>query len=290
MGCRDQFCVGGGCTPDDVSAQDFVEAFGYTYNPADPLSQTYKDLLATLPSGLRSSYPGWVAMAEACMRTRALLFCNKTPGDAGTTQQSSANSNLLGQGVGVATTVATTVANSLGIATFGLSSLVAPLLSLFQAHAKAEAAQANALNNLTPLFTEYVRKIDSAFFAGQLDASDAANAIAQAAISFKSSVASLYKSCNAFCGYDAIAGLIASISPQFYQLYADQTSSAESANSGAIISNGSSTSGLLAQTNETGLASVAGLTLPFSLTGNSLLIGIIAIGAVVLFSRNKARG
>lgn len=271
MSCRTQFCIGGGCEPTETDVSAWLAAFGYQYDPNDPLGQDYKNVIAEAPSATRSAV--WDALAEACMRSRAMLFCNQTPGDSGTTQSAAASSNALGvslsQNLSTEAQVGGLAANALQAVPV-VGQIAGPalqeILSLFQHHAQAEAAQSGALSKLGPYVTQAIRQVDYAVASGQISPEEGVSFLESISASMKSSDASLTKSCNAFCGYNAIVDCIAKVSTYYYALLSPSAS-------GDSILSGLSPS--TAQANESGI--VAGATL----TSNPLLI-ILAIVAVVL--------
>lgn len=287
MGCRTSFCIGGGCVPTSTDPSAWVSAFGYTYNPSDPLASVYGDLIANAPNGLTAQL-AWKALAEACMRTRAMLFCNQTPGDSGSTYSSSNNSNLLGVSVqlgqsgaalgeGVAGVAAT---SALGAATAGVGIVFSALLSAIQAHAQAEARQANALSSLGPYVTECIRKADIAVAQGAAP-EDAISFLQQSFMAVKNSWAPLLKSCNAFCWYNAILDLIVQVSAQYYQLPTSLPELQQSNENNVIVPTAvetTQTSALAPGANSTSILAPSILS-----SGNTplLIIAAVVIGAFI---------
>jgi hypothetical protein len=240
MGCRTQFCIGGGCVPTSTDVQAWCEAFGYAYNASDPLYQDYKNLLADLPAPYSQS-PAFLALAEASMRCRAPLFCNSNPGDARTTQSATLSANALGvsvtsgisgeeSAIGGAANVGEQIASSFGASIPGVGSALDLLFSAFQEHAQAEAKQAKALSNLCPYFAEATLKADSSVVTGVSTPDEALSFLQSCAAEFASADASLTKSCNAFCWYNKIVELIAQVSQYYYQYLAPVGTSGEANN------------------------------------------------------------
>lgn len=298
MGCRVQFCIGGGCVPTTTHVSAWVEAFGYSYDANDPLLSTYRDLIAQSPVAHYNN-AAWEALAEACMRTRALLFCNQSPGDAGSTNATAQQSNLLPalgvaqQGISVglnsaaqsasqgATGIVGTIGKLAGPIGIGVSLVFSEILSAFEHHAQAVKAQANALSTLCPYFTEAVRKADYAVFNGQATPDEAIQFLQQVGMSLKSSVASLTKSCNAFCWYNGIVDLIVAVSPMFYQ-YAPQVSGSQS-NENIPSDVGVVSNGVIGQA-ENAIENI----LPVQFRSGPIAIGIMLL-AVFLFIRAIGR-
>lgn len=218
MGCRTQFCIGGGCVPTSSNPQEWLSAFGYTFNPDDPLTQVYRDLIAQSPASLQS-IPAWAALAEACMRSRALLFCNQTPGDSGSTFIASTNANLLNATASIGNTATGIISGIKSIAKAAplVGDAFNILLSAFQAHAQAEQNQANALGKLCPYVTDCIRQADQQVASGA-NPDDAVNFLRQSFMEAKAAWQPLEKTCNAFCWYNAILDLLANVSQHYYQL------------------------------------------------------------------------
>jgi hypothetical protein len=227
-------CVGGGgnCNPFEGTAtvQDYLNGFGYTYNPNDPLASVYPQIISqNTPKSLVNTKfaKGFAIFAEACLRSRTLLYCNRTPGD-GTTPASVSSSaaalrvdsqlglSAAGIGVGIASKLGAItggLAGALGAATAGAGIAIGVLLQIYANHAAAVARQANALGTLCPEATAVMNSIDSAVQSGQISQSDGSAALSQLAATFKANTASLYKDCNAFCAYYAILEMQMQISP-----------------------------------------------------------------------------
>ena len=225
-------CVGGGggCTPNGT-VEEYLAGFGYAYNSADPLASTYQLVLAqNAPKGYTlAKNPQWFALAEACLRARALLYCTKTPGDCGgvygSTVASTAGDNaaLASTSLGLAETGASIgesvagVSSALGPITAGVGAIVGTIIQVFQAHAQAEARQANALCSLCPAASRQIAQIDAAVAIGSATESQAVSGLQQLAISFAGAVASLEHGEDAFAGYVAIFNSLVAISPYYYQ-------------------------------------------------------------------------
>jgi hypothetical protein len=167
---------------------------------------------------------GYRALAEACLRARALLYCNNTPGDAGTTS-AGISQNVAGYAANIAISGAqigeaaaqVAITSTLGLATAGIGLAIGPILAIFQNHAKAVTAQANALSTLCPQASVAIQKFDNAVFTGQATPAQAQLATQQLAASMAASVKSLTKNCNAFCAYNAILQAFVAIAPAYYQ-------------------------------------------------------------------------
>ena len=221
-------CVagGGGCSVANTTVGEYLSAFGIPYNQNDPLP--YKAALSvTKPAGLGSFSNFYFALGEACLRARALLFCNARPGDCGAPQQQGVNSLQLagaigGTGINVSSALTSGMAAAAGLssvaaaATAGAGLILTVVLAHFQEHAAAEAEQSDVLCKLTPQFNASVANVDAAVFSGQADAGQAINTLQQLAGQFASADSHLVKSCNAFCVYNAIALAFAEISKYLY--------------------------------------------------------------------------
>jgi hypothetical protein len=288
MGCRVSFCIGGGCVPTDTSVEDWVEAFGYTYNPSDPLASTYTDLIASAPAQFRSGglYAAWPALAEACMRTRAMLFCNQSPGDAGSTNSQSVASNTL-----TATSIAGEATNEIPVP--GLSEILGPILQVFQEHAEAETKQATALSTLGPQITEAIRRADASVLDGTSTPDQAIAFLQQTMAAAQQSWGGLVKNCNAFCWYNAILNLLVQISEYYYQLTVSQAAIEQSNEenivpSGANIpANATTTVSGTPSTAVTAAATALNQTIG-GIKASTLAIGaVLLLAAVALFSRSR---
>src|SRR5271163_1340479 len=81
-----EVCVGGGqhaASSYATTPQAYVTAFGYSWNSADPFASVYKLILSQYRPVGQLAGGAWDALAEACMRTRNMLFCNNVPADCG---------------------------------------------------------------------------------------------------------------------------------------------------------------------------------------------------------------
>lgn len=292
MGCRNTYCIGGGCEPTSTDVKAWVAAFGYVYDANDPLESYYKEVIATYPESKNG--PVWSALAEACMRTRAILFCNSTPGDVGGLKNGSTATNIPGigaiafQGAQVGESIATAagaVLGALGPITAGVGSILGPILQLFQAHAKAVAAQANALNSLTPLATQSIRQCDAAVQNGSATPEQGVTFLHSLAQTISQQDAGLTKSCNAFCGYNAIVNAMADVSVYFYQL-----SAAAQAQSVELTSNITQTPTNITSGTLTPSAALAAVTpaAPSVFSTIPAIVWIIIAIAVIFFAMRGA--
>jgi hypothetical protein len=274
MGCRTDFCIGGGCVPTSTSVEAWLSAFGYTYEENDPLATDYANLIAQSPSAFNSGglYSAWPALAEACMRSRAMLFCNSSPGDSGSTQATSSTSDLLEQAGEQAASLVPVAGQ-----------VLSDVLEVFQAHAAAEKAQATALATLAPQITEAFRRADASVAAGTSTQEQAIAFLQQTSLSAQQSWSALTKSCNAFCWFNQILNLMVSVSEYYYQL-GISAASLEQSNEENIIP---TTSNIPANGVLAGLeSSLSSATSGLAISSKSLIIGLLvlsAIGLVVVF-------
>lgn len=207
-------CIGGGET--DVfssSAQDYVTKFGYLWNPSDPFAVVYPLILNQYrPSGQKAGGP-WDALAEGCMRTRAILFCNKTPGDCAVASSSAPSLGTL-TGVSVAsklgTTAASVVGGIAGVASVtgpiaaGVGIAVSTILQVFQAHAAAEARQSTALCGISGPTTNAIQSVDAAIAQGQDTPASGAAAMSYIYSQMVAALGSIFKKGNAADGYERV--------------------------------------------------------------------------------------
>jgi hypothetical protein len=230
-------CVGGGggCSVANTTVEEYLAAFGYTYNPSDPLADTYQTIMAAIvtkdsPSG---NVAAWKALCEACLRARGLLYCSNTPGDCGTTHQATnqaALSNLqtlgvTGQIAGTGIKIGSEVASLAGAGgallsgvTFGASALLQGILAIFQNHAAAEQKQATALCQLCPQVTAAIIATDAAIYAGSDSQSAGIANVQTVAAQFRAAVAPLTHGEDAFAGYAAICDALAMQSSYLYMI------------------------------------------------------------------------
>lgn len=227
-------CTGGGSDA-NASAQEFVTGFGYTWNDADPLASQYASVIAkNNPVAGTGFSNGWAALAEACMRTRAVLFCNSQPGDCAAPGESQANGaagtladiQLGGESATLGISAAalgaqiagdTALVGTLGAVTAGVGLVLAPIITIFANHAAAEARQSNALCKLCPEVTSAISQIDAAVLTGKASVSQGLAALGSIQQQFKQATLTLTKRCNAFCGYNAVIQCLYDISSAFYQ-------------------------------------------------------------------------
>jgi len=225
-------------------------------------------------------------LAEACMRTRAVLFCNSAPGDAGSTAQSSASSNLIGVSVGAGFKAASTIegfakvatSSALGAVTLGLSSVFQTILGVFQHHAAAEKAQSNALSTITPQLTEIIRKADYGVAVKQLSPEDAINFLQQNFQQAKNAWAPIEHSCNAFCWYNDILDMIVSASQHYYQLALSTAALQQSDETNIIPQPHDSLLGTV-QTSNAPIATIGGVQIS---SKTAIIAAIVGVALLVL--------
>jgi hypothetical protein len=230
-------CVGGGggCSVATTTVQEYLAAFGYTYNPSDPLSDTYQSIMAAVvtkdnPSG---NVAAWKALCEACLRARGLLYCSNTPGDCGTTRQSvnqAALTNLqtlgvtgtiAGQGIKIGSEIASLAGAGgtlLSGVTFGASALLSGILTILQKHAQAEQNQATVLCQLCPQVTAAIIATDAAIYAGSDSQSAGIANVQEIAAQFRTAVTPFTHGADAFAGYAAICDALAMESSYLYMI------------------------------------------------------------------------
>jgi hypothetical protein len=275
MGCRVSYCIGGGCVPTATDPAQWLQAFGYQYNASDPLDSVYSDIIATMsPSTIDNA--SFDALAEACMRSRAILFCNQNPGDSGSTQAQAVSSSTL-----EAENSAETAASLIPVP--GVSQVLSLVLSVFTAHAQAEKAQANALSTLTPQITEAIRRADASVYSGASTPDQAIAFLQQTMIQAQQSWASLTKNCNAFCWYNAILQMMVTVSEHYYAI-TPTLASLEQSNEENIAptiynvpSNGTTTVGGTSSVEATLQETVGGIKVETILLGLAFLLGIGAL-------------
>lgn len=231
-------CIGGGSQDAwiNLSAEQIVTGFGFGFDSSDPLVTTYQAIAKQYnPYAVGSKwYPGFLAFAEACMRTRAILFCNSEPGDC-TGSASSVSASDFGttetlasvDQSGIVAVVSSGIAKSLGAVASAVpivgqaaQEILTEITQAFAAHAQAEARQSTALCRLAPELTANIVQIDAGVSSGQYDPISAGTAIAQMANQFQSAIASLTKNCNAFCMYTALIKCLAEATPYYYDAIA----------------------------------------------------------------------
>jgi hypothetical protein len=227
-------CIGGGGNCDPLSAgtttKQFLAAFGFLYDPNDPLSSIYPSIITsntpqTLQRGKFAT--GYAQFAEACLRARTLLYCNKVPGD-GTTPtaltgslagiRATAGLGITSAGLGISVasklgTISSGLSSALGLATAGAGIAVGVILQIFQNHAAAVQAQANALTTLCPEASVAIQQIDLAVANGQASPTQGMQALQQLQQIFVANTRQLTKDCNAFCAYIGILGAQIDLSP-----------------------------------------------------------------------------
>lgn len=223
-------CIGGGSVPNGTADQ-YLAAFGYS--APYPLSDTtYRQVASDNHPPKTSRGPGgqdnWTELAVACMKARAVLFCNSTPGDITGLQQGSSELQTLGQigsiaGPGIS--IGSGIANLAGFGgtllsgvTLGASAALTAILDVFEAHAQAEQVQEHVLASLCPQATSAIRQIDRAVINGQAAISDAIGALAQLNSTFYAAITRYYNDCNAFCWYRYIVQCISASSQYLYAL------------------------------------------------------------------------
>ena len=216
-------CIGGGSQDAwlTLSTEQVVEGFGFGYNSADPLDGTYQAIAQQYnPYTVGSKwYPGFLAFANACMRTRAILFCNSEPGDC-TAQSSSVSASALETTQELGAVGQSGLLAAIPVVGQAAQDVLNEITQVFAQHAQAEARQSTALCRLAPELTANIIQIDAGVSSGRYDPFSAGAAIAQMANQFQSAIASLTKNCNAFCMYTALIKCLAEATPYYYQAIA----------------------------------------------------------------------
>lgn len=222
-------CVGGGggCSVASTTVQQYLTAFGYVYNPSDPLASAYPVIIAKHnPSPGTTNGKAWAQLAEACLRARNLLYCKSVPFDCGGASGNPLGSFQLAGQLGstgisagnLAATAAGFAGTTLSAVTFGAGAALTGIIDYFEAHAAAEARQANALCGLCPQFSQAMQQIDALVKNGSISQSQGIQAMQTLALQFKGQDAALTKACNAFCGYNAIVDCMADESSYLYAI------------------------------------------------------------------------
>ena len=220
-------CIGGGSVPTGT-ADSYLAAFGYS-GPYPLADSVYRAIASQDHPGKTSKGPGgqdnWIELSVACMKARAVLFCNDRPGD---TAQTVATVGQIAEGglgattgsLGLAgvTLAGTTAGLALGAATLGLGIGLTVALDIFQHHAQAEQTQRTVLANICPAATSAIRAIDAEVQAGRATAADAILALNQLYNQFVSAVQQYENNCNAFCWYDYIVKCLVDVSTDLYSL------------------------------------------------------------------------
>src|SRR5271154_6018988 len=211
-------CVGGGqhaASSYATSAQAYVTAFGYTYNSSDPFASIYMLVLSQFRPVGQAAGGAWDALSEACMRTRNLLFCNNTPDDCGS---SFAASSALGTlrlgsgiglsgasaGIGIANAAGAGISSIAGAAIPAVGAILSAVLSVYQKHVAAEAAQEGQLCTECPAATSIMKQIDAAVVSGSATGEQAYSAMENLSTQFIGALSGIFKSGNAADGYERI--------------------------------------------------------------------------------------
>jgi hypothetical protein len=221
-------CIGGGSVPTGT-ADAYLAAFGYS-GPY-PLADSVYRAIAAKDHGTAkiSRGPGgqdnWLELAVACMKARAVLFCNDSPND--TPQTVSKVGGIASAGLGTTTgalglagvsIAGTTAGLALGAATLGLTIGLTIALDIFAHHAQAEQTQRTVLAQICPAATSAIRAIDVEVQSGNATSAQAMLALNQLYTQFVAAVSKYENDCNAFCWYDNIVKCLVDVSEQLYQL------------------------------------------------------------------------
>lgn len=197
-------CVGGGETSASAfstNAQDYVQGFGFNWNPNDPFASVYPLILSVYRPPGHLSGGSWDALAEACMRTRTMLFCNKVPYDclSGPVAAGTGNEKLISAASGIGVSVA-----SVFVPLPGVGQLINGIIGTFAAHAQAEAKQSNTLCAACGSASEGIQSFDNAVASNAADAGSAYQGMNQLSLQFAGFLAQIYKKGNAADGYERI--------------------------------------------------------------------------------------
>ena len=221
-------CIGGGSVPNGT-ADSYLAAFGYS-GPY-PLADSVYRAIAAQDHGTSkvSRGPGgqdnWIELAVACMKSRAVLFCNDSPND--TPQTVSTIGGIASAGLGTTTgalglagvsLAGTTAGLALGAATLGLTVGLTIALDIFAHHAQAEHTQETVLSQICPAATSALRAIDTEVQTGNATVAQALAALNQLYQQFVAAVSKYENDCNAFCWYDNIMKCLVDVSEPLYQL------------------------------------------------------------------------
>jgi hypothetical protein len=213
-------CVGGGQHATSSYSTDpkaFVTGFGYPWTGSlDPFASVYKLILSQYRPVGQAAGGAWDALAEACMRTRNMLFCNNVPNDCGTSQSSLASGLSVARtaaglgvsgasaGLGIATALGASISSIAGAALPGVGLALTAILTVYQNHVNAEARQETALCTENPAVAIAMQQIDAAVSSGSATPQQGYSAMVQLSSQFVGALSSIYKSGNAADGYERI--------------------------------------------------------------------------------------
>lgn len=212
MACRSQFCTGGGCTPTNTSVQAWVQAFGGSYDASDPYD--YAQVLSEdAPSNPPN--PVWLALAEASLRLRAMLFCNNS------TSEVSVGQVVTQQAEGFAKNAIALIP----VVGQAIDSILSEAQALFgAAHLKAEQTQEQFLAQMQSIVTSTIQKIDESVQSGVIQSTDAYSAFDQLAAQFKAASPE-FKQNNAYGGYYAVILAFRDSAAGWYAVHLQPTAS-----------------------------------------------------------------
>lgn len=295
-----QICIGGGSVP-NVDAATILAAFGvpapfwltddqYLSFIASPSGESSWAAQCTSPDAV-GPY-GYCGMALACVKSRSLLYCNKTPGDVAQTsalQQTAAISttNQLNSEISQAASAAGTVANAV-LPGSGqvIQSIAGVVAQIFDAHAQAVKAQADMLGEVCPAATTAIALVDAAVRIGADTQANATAALESILASFQQATASLTKTCNAFCFYAGCIQSIINSSPAVWNSTGFVLSSPATI-TGTPVINGVSEEGSPSTANA-GLTSSSGvLGISLSTTSIALILSVIGIGVAIYYGQRS---
>lgn len=274
-------CVGGGggCSVASTTTEQYLAAFGYESSNYALPDALYQQIAGdNVPSG-QSNVAAWEALCIACLKARAMLFCNEIPGDAGAATQEEVRSTLASanQTLGVASTGIKVGGQALNAVLPGVGTIVSnignAIIGIFANHAKAEAQQSSVLSNICPAFTVAMLQIDEAVATGVMSAAQGVASMQTLAQKFIEAAAPYAKACNAFCGYSAMANALAESSQWLYQLPEYQPPPASIVSSANSVANQA-------------LAALTG----GSNGGSVLLIAFVFVAVMAVAGASKGRG
>lgn len=194
-----------------------------SYNANDPNAAA---IAAAVASSKPANAPsGYAAVCEAMLRAGGLIYYKSNPGDCGappslTGITSGQIAGLSGQAASGVTGVLGAAGFLSGAATLGIGTAITGAVegieTIFSHHAEAVANEQATICSVAGYFNAAKKQIDAACRAGQISPDAACAYLTQVCNQAKSGLASIMKSCNAACVYQAICQAFINFAHTYY--------------------------------------------------------------------------
>jgi hypothetical protein len=222
--------------PSGFSVEKWLSDSGYSYDPNDPFASLYPVIAArnrgSCPHPGDSKRHDWDKWAEACLRARGFC-CGSQDTWCGAAQSCSGGTSASGAGTAeqIAGSAAAVAGGIAAPFTFGLSTLVAPLIGLFTSDARKNAQETQNIENVVGPACATIRSLDAAVKSGQYTAQQALTSLQIAVGAWRNALPTIFTdtTCSASEMIRNVLSAHLDFATQVYPLWAQQAQAAAAA-------------------------------------------------------------